>query len=110
MTLSSPQVDAWADFKREHGLDDQSATERDGMRGPTLTRVRREVARLGRGRPRKQPPVPVPADQKFCWGCQSVLPLSSFATDNKNHDRKRINCRSCDDAARRARLKAQVTA
>jgi hypothetical protein len=115
MTLSPPEANSWEDFLREHDLERQPEAARSGRTGPSLTRVRREVARLSRGRPRKQPPVAMMADQKYCWGCASVLPLSSFATDRKTHDGKRAGCRTCDDAARvardqarRARLKAQV--
>ncbi len=69
------------------------------------------------GRPRKQPPVPVPADTKYYWTCHSVLPPASFATDRQQHDGKKMDCRTCDSAAayagiqvRRARLKDQLAA
>jgi len=59
------------------------------------------------GRPRKQPPVSVPAGLKYCWACRSILPPASFATDRQQHDGKRMDCRACDSAAATARIKAR---
>jgi len=63
------------------------------------------AAGSGRGRPRKDPPVNVPSGSKYCFRCHSVLPLASFATDNKTYDSKRADCRACDNAASAARDK-----
>lgn len=69
------------------------------------------------GRLRKQPPVLVPAGLKYCFSCHATLPLLSFATDRQQHDGKKLDCRTCDNAARavrvqrrRERLKRQAAA
>jgi len=54
-------------------------------------------------RPRKMPPVDVPAGSKFCFKCNLVLPLLAFATDAKQYDGKKFDCRRCDSAAAYAR-------
>ena len=116
MTTTSTQVDGWEQFKRE-SLGSWPTPEPFSPLGASLAPLREEVACLTRGRPRKQPPVPVPIAMKYCWACRSVLPLASFATDRHRHDGKKMDCRTCDSAAayariqaRRARLKLQVTA
>lgn len=50
-------------------------------------------------RPRKTPPVDVPEGSKYCFSCRSTLPLLSFATDAKNWDGKKLDCRKCDSTA-----------
>lgn len=67
----------------------------------------RQARGLTLGRPRKQPPVSVPADMKYCWACRSTLPLASFAIDRQQHDGKKMDCRVCDSAAATARIKAR---
>jgi RNase P subunit RPR2 len=59
----------------------------------------------------------VPDRSQYCFACEAVLPLVSFATDRNRHNGKRITCRICDHAARavrdqqrRARLKLQLAA
>lgn len=54
-------------------------------------------------RPRKSPPVDVPTGSKYCFRCRRILPLATFATDNQQHDGKRMDCRTCDSAATAAR-------
>lgn len=82
--------------------------------GPTLQRMPEAVRPLQRGRPRKKPPIFVPAGMKYCWSCQSALPLTSFVVDRRQPDGKKMDCGRCDNAARvarrRARLRLQLAA
>lgn len=45
--------------------------------------------------PRKTPPVPVPVDHAYCFGCASVLPRSAFHTDRRKPTGHACRCRSC---------------
>ena len=45
--------------------------------------------------PRKSPPVPVPVDHAYCFGCASVLPRSAFYTDRRKPTGHANRCKSC---------------
>lgn len=45
--------------------------------------------------PRKSPPVPVPVDHAYCFGCASVLPRSAFYTDRRKPTGHGHRCKSC---------------
>lgn len=116
MTTTNTEGDGWAAFKREFGLDDWPTPACSAPNGATLAPLRAEVARLRPGPRPKQPPVPVADGMKYCWKCQTALPLASFDGDRDKADAKRGACRPCDAEARarrarerRARLKLQPT-
>lgn len=115
MNTNDPQGNSWEEFKREFGLDNWQTPACFAAQGASLAPLRAEVERLGVGRPRKQPPVPVPDGARYCWACQSVLPVASFTADRRRAA-PRLTCRACDATARarrkrerNARLKSQST-
>lgn len=76
-------------------------------------RTHRNAPPVKLGRPRKQPPLYIAPERKFCFHCATDLPLEAFGTDRKSPDGKRPCCRGCDSAEataryhrRRARLAA----
>ena len=103
MNTIDPQGNAWEEFKREFGLDSWSTPHSIAADGASLAPLRAEVERLGVGRPRKQPPVPVADGERSCWGCQSPLPIASFTVDRYRADGLKLNCRKCDGTARARR-------
>lgn len=107
MTITNTEGDAWATFKREFALDDWPTPPQHAADGATLAPLRAEVERLGAGRPRKQPPVPVADGEQYCWSCQSVLPAASFTVD-RSRAAPRLNCRKCDGTARARRKREQA--
>jgi hypothetical protein len=114
MKTKDPQGNAWEEFKREFDLDSWQTPDRFAAQGASLAPLRAEVERLGLGRPRKQPPVPVADGMRYCWTCEAVLPIASFNIDRWRVDGLKLNCRSCDGSARarrkrerNARLKSQ---
>ncbi len=52
--------------------------------------------------PRKTPPVPVPVDHAYCFGCASVLPSSAFHTDRRKPTGHACRCKVC--TAQKAKL------
>ena len=116
MNTNDPQATTWEEFLREFGLDRSPTPEQSAVEGATLAPLRAEVERLGLGRPRKQPPVPVADGMRYCWAGKSVLPLASFDIDRWRADGRKLNCRRCEASARarrkrerNARLKSQST-
>lgn len=113
MNTDDIQATTWVEFLRETGLD-QWPSSRTYSERDTLAPLRAEVERLGLGRPRKQPPVPVPDGSRYCWSCQTVHPRASFTIDRRAADGLKADCRRCDATARarrkrerNARLKSQ---
>ncbi len=53
----------------------------------------------------KTPPVPVPAGQKYCFGCSQPLPLSAFSRRPERADGRGAPCKACAKA-RRPRYRA----
>lgn len=114
MTSTNTEGDAWAAFKREYGLHEWPTSERFAPKAATLAPLRAAVERLGPGRPRKCPPAPLPDGSRYCWACESALPLASFYADPRYADGVRSSCRRCEATARarrkrdrNARMKSQ---
>lgn len=43
----------------------------------------------------KKPPVPVPPGYRFCFLCESLLPLEAYGLRKGTRDRRQSNCRAC---------------
>ncbi len=52
--------------------------------------------------PKKTPPVPMPVDHAYCFGCASVLPTASFYPDRRQIAGHGHRCKSC--VAKQAKL------
>lgn len=48
----------------------------------------------------KTPPVPVPAGQKYCFGCDQPLPLDAFHRRSDRSDGRSAPCKTCTKARR----------
>lgn len=54
----------------------------------------------------KKPPVPVPPGHRFCFLCETLLPLSAYGLRKGTRDGRQSNCRPCVRASsRRSRIR-----
>ena len=54
----------------------------------------------------KKPPVPVPPGYRFCFLCESLLPLEVYGLRKGTRDGRQSNCRACVRASsKRSRIR-----
>lgn len=54
----------------------------------------------------KKPPVPVPPGYRFCFLCESLLPLEAYGLRKGTRDGRQSNCRACVRAlSKRSRIR-----